>query len=92
MLTTRQFNAAFVANTQRIRQLSGHSQPAMAEILDIANKTYAKYETRTPMPHRYISKFCKVCKVRIADLYDIRASKRGVSSTTAHAPRQREAA
>lgn len=82
MLSAKDFNAAFCANVQNYRQLTGHSQPEMAEILDIANKTYAKYETRTPLPHRYISKFCKVCKIGISDLYKIPESKRAVSRST----------
>lgn len=69
MLTAQQFNRSFCARTQQIRDAAGFSQADVAEMLDIGVKTYAKYETRSPMPHRFIPRFCKFCRVTVADLF-----------------------
>ena len=53
----------FIARTKAARKASGYSQTEMARIFGIAQDTWKQYETRTPLPHRYIPNFCTIAKV-----------------------------
>lgn len=72
MLTPQEFILAFVARTKNFRNSTGKTQRDMADILGIPEKTYARYESRSPLPHHHISRFCLSCGISIKELFDIR--------------------
>lgn len=49
---------AFIARTRQARRARYQEQGPICLLLDVPQTTYTKYETRTPLPHRYIPKFC----------------------------------
>jgi hypothetical protein len=50
--------AAFIGRVRAARAARFEKQGPMCVILGIDQGTYKQYETRTPLPHRYIPKFC----------------------------------
>lgn len=56
---------AFIARTRRARAARFDTQKPMLTILGIDQGTYKQYETRTPLPHRFIPKFCAATGVDI---------------------------
>ncbi len=52
------FTIDFVARTKLARKRSGLTQVEVAEILRIDQGTYKQYETRSPLPHRFVAAFC----------------------------------
>lgn len=53
-----EFAAEFMARTKQAREQSGRTQTEMATILGIKQGLYKQYETRSPLPHRFIPAFC----------------------------------
>lgn len=49
---------AFVGRTRQARMARYPTQGPMLIILGVDQGTYKQYETRTPLPHRFIPKFC----------------------------------
>lgn len=49
---------AFIRRTRQAREARWPTQKAIYTLLDLTQGTYKQYETRTPLPHRYIPKFC----------------------------------
>lgn len=49
---------AFIGRVKRARMARYDTQKPMCTILGIDQGTYKQYETRTPLPHRLIPKFC----------------------------------
>jgi DNA-binding XRE family transcriptional regulator len=64
------FNIEFCRRTQAIRDAMGWGQARMAKALSISEDAYKKYETRTPLPHRYVEKFCIITGVTAEQLFD----------------------
>lgn len=56
----KQANDEFIARCVRARQIKFHEQKPVYTFLGVDQPTYAKWESRTPMPHRYIDKFCLI--------------------------------
>lgn len=56
-LTETEEKAAFILRVKKAREARFDTQNPMCTILGIAQGTYKQYETRTPLPHRYIPKF-----------------------------------
>jgi DNA-binding XRE family transcriptional regulator len=54
------FKKAFLARTKRAREAAGLTQEEMARRMGIRQDKYAKYESRSPLPHQYIARFCEV--------------------------------
>jgi hypothetical protein len=54
---------AFIRRTRAAREARYDTQSPMLTILELPQGTYKQYETRTPLPHRYIPKFCAACGV-----------------------------
>lgn len=57
---SEQWVTAQCARLKYARAQAGYTQESMAEELGIAVKTYAKYESRTPLPQ---DKICTVCRL-----------------------------
>lgn len=63
------FKSLFLARTKFAREASGKSQQEMAAALGLEQSHYAKYETRSPLPHHLIVPFCTLCEITPAWLY-----------------------
>lgn len=64
-MTETEEKAAFIRRTKQAREARFDSQKPMITILGIPQGTYKQYETRTPLPHRFIPKFCAACDVDV---------------------------
>lgn len=64
-VTDREYKRAFLLRTYSAREHRGINQETVANSLGISQPLYAKYETRTPLPHRYIWAFCTACSVTV---------------------------
>lgn len=56
---------AFIGRTKQAREARFPTQKPILVILGLDQGTYKQYEVRTPLPHRYIPKFCAACGVDI---------------------------
>lgn len=54
------FNNALCERVKRFREETGMTAAQMAELLNVPADRYRKYETRSPLPHYLIAKFCQV--------------------------------
>lgn len=57
--------AAFIQRVKLARMARYDAQKPMITILGIDQGTYKQYETRTPLPHRLIPKFCAATGVSL---------------------------
>lgn len=64
-MTESEEKAAFIGRVRAAREARFNTQGPMLTILDLPQGTYKQYETRTPLPYRYIPKFCAACGVSI---------------------------
>jgi DNA-binding XRE family transcriptional regulator len=62
-LAASNFKSEFIARTKQARDQSGLTQQEMADILRIKQDTYKQYETRSPLPHQYVTAFCAATHV-----------------------------
>jgi transcriptional regulator with XRE-family HTH domain len=65
---TTHFYEATRARLREARKAAGYSQAEMAELLDITQHAYEKYETRSPLPLHLVPKFCLATRITIARL------------------------
>lgn len=63
------FNRRFCERVRELRHANNMTQAAMASALGITSSAYEKYETRSPLPHRLISRFIEVTGVDIDELF-----------------------
>jgi ribosome-binding protein aMBF1 (putative translation factor) len=63
------FKKAFLARTKRAREAAGLTQEELAQRLGIRQDKYAKYETRSPLPHQYVARFCEITGERLDVLF-----------------------
>lgn len=71
-----EFHREFIKNTRRLRIKAGFDDAKeFAGFIGIPYANYAKYETRTPLPHYLISKFCKLVRVPVKTLFDVGPKK-----------------
>jgi transcriptional regulator with XRE-family HTH domain len=56
--TPAEYLKALLRRTQGLRERRNYTQAQMASFLGISVAVYKKYETRSPLPHRLINKFC----------------------------------
>ena len=70
------FNASFIERTRFAREESGLTQQEIATILGIKQDTYKQYETRSPLPHRYVPAFCAATHISEAWLFTGRERRR----------------
>lgn len=54
---------AFIRRCKQAREATFDTQKPMLTILGLDQGTYKQYEIRTPLPHRYIPKFCAATRV-----------------------------
>jgi DNA-binding XRE family transcriptional regulator len=54
---------SFVRRVKQAREAAFDTQKPMMTILGVEQGTYKQYETRTPLPHRFIPKFCAATRV-----------------------------
>lgn len=57
--------AAFIGRVRAARESRYHTQKPMLTILGLDQGTYKQYERRTPLPWRFIPKFCAACGISI---------------------------
>lgn len=55
----------FIERTKRAREASGFTQTEIAELFNIRQDTWKQYETRTPLPHPFIPRFCLIVRCDI---------------------------
>lgn len=58
-----EFTLAFISRTREARTAANLTQDEVARVLGIEQPTYKWYETRTPLPHRYVAPFCTLTRV-----------------------------
>jgi DNA-binding transcriptional regulator YiaG len=63
------FKNLWIARTKAAREKSGKSQDVIAAEIGVPQPTYAKYETRTMLPHQYVMAFCALCDITPAWMY-----------------------
>jgi hypothetical protein len=54
---------AFIRRTRMAREAKFKTQLPVYEFLDVKQSHYKHWETKRPMPRRFIPKFCKLCEV-----------------------------
>ena len=54
---------SFIRRVKQAREAAFETQRPMLTILGLEQGTYKQYESRTPLPHRFIPKFCAATKV-----------------------------
>lgn len=64
-VTDREYKSAILLRTYSAREHRGINQETIANSLGITQPLYAKYETRTPLPHRHIWAFCTACSITV---------------------------
>lgn len=65
------YNVRFCARVKAIREEMGWSQKQMSLALGLELETYKKYEQRSPLPHRFIERFCLISGVASPDLFNV---------------------
>lgn len=70
MVSVRHASFAFCAVTQSARIAAGYTQAAIAEKLEIPRLAYQTYETRTPLPHHLILRFCELTKISLNEFFN----------------------
>lgn len=60
---TEKYRSQFCARVAALREASGYTQKAMADALGLDRDAYAKYETRSILPHNLILPFCALVGV-----------------------------
>lgn len=69
------FNAAFCAIVRELRERRGLTQIQGAVALGITAESMRKYESRTPLPHRYIPAFCILVGISETELFSLVARR-----------------
>ena len=64
-LSETEQKAAFIARTKAARKARFPTQNPILTILGLEQGTYKQYEKRTPLPHRFIPKFCAATGVTV---------------------------
>ncbi len=63
------FKQDFCERLAAARKLHGYSQSQFAELLGMTRDRYAKYETRTPLPHHMIGQACDILQMDVNVLF-----------------------
>jgi len=80
--------AAFIRRVKQAREARFPTQNPMLVILGVEQGTYKQYETRTPLPHRFIPKFCAATGVSMEWLLTGEGKGPAVESLVQPAPRR----
>lgn len=60
-----EYKKDFIARIKYAREASGMTQDEIADLFQMRQDTWSKYETRTPLPHIFIPKFCSIVRCDI---------------------------
>lgn len=63
------FKQQFIDRTAYAREASGLSQEEMGEHFQLKQGTWKQYETRSPLPHYMVVRFCNLVRCDIYWLY-----------------------
>lgn len=64
------YKEEFCARTKRFRLRAGYqNRTEFANLLGISPENYAKYETRTPLPHQLVTNFCLITNTHPWELF-----------------------
>lgn len=75
-MSTSEFHREFIRRTRRYRLHAGFDDmKEFATFMGVSYARYAKYETRSPLPHYLIPKFCKLTGTSVTKLFDMEVSK-----------------
>jgi hypothetical protein len=74
--TPTEAELAFIERTKVARKARFAAAREMAKALGIDKERYAKYETRSPLPHQYVEQFCLIAGVSIEWLFTGQERKR----------------
>lgn len=71
--TNKEYRDALLALTKDLREAKGPrwTQVVMAKQIGADHKDYKKWETRSLMPHRFITRFCREVGVDVDDFLDL---------------------
>lgn len=69
LMTPAEFRKAFVGRVRQIRESLGWSRQEAAELMGVSLDSWTKYETRTPLPHHLIPRFCRATRVDVWYLF-----------------------
>lgn len=64
-MTDTEEKLAFIRRTKQAREARFDQQKPICIILGLEQGTYKQYESRTPLPHRFILKFCAAVGVEV---------------------------
>lgn len=64
-MSDKEERLAFIRRVRLARESQFDTQKPMLTILGIDQGTYKQYETRTPLPHKFIPKFCAATRVSL---------------------------
>lgn len=81
------FNNALCDRTQQFREEWGGTQAQMALLLGVPVDRYRKYETRSPLPHYLVERFCIVVGCTVDEL--ILGTPRKASARKSQSDRKR---
>lgn len=62
------FNQGLCERTQRFRKERNWTQQQMATALGVPVDRYRKYETRSPLPHYLVERFCLIVDCTVDEL------------------------
>lgn len=57
------YRDAMCARLKAARKAAGYTQESFAELLGLDEKTYAKYESRSLLPHPLIGRVCRLLDI-----------------------------
>ncbi len=67
--TATAFHQAFCAQLRKLREARGLTIEEAAEFLGMTGEALRKYETRTPLPHRYVHRVCRFYNLTIDEFW-----------------------
>lgn len=80
--TPANYKQEFCARTKRLRLRAGFSnRTEFAGFLKVSPENYAKYETRTPLPHHLVTDFCVITKTHPWELFSERPIPKAFSAS-----------
>lgn len=68
-MTPTEFRKAFVGRVRQIRESLGKEPEEMAELMGVSLDRWRKYESRTPLPHYLVPRFCRTFGVDVWYLF-----------------------
>lgn len=60
-----EYRDAICLRLKSARKAAGYTQASFAELLGLEEKTYAKYESRSPLPTNYLVPACRILDIDV---------------------------